>query len=164
MSAPCLRLPWLFVALRNLGMDFFDDPFLEHMLELSLLMNLRDIKYRGRIPIKKGLTLIGVLDETKFLGEGEVFVHFQNDAGKSMTIEGRVLITRSPVHHPGDVQMVNAVKVPAKSPLRLLQNCVVFSQQGDRPLPSMLAGGDLDGGGYSGLGIYLGATNLRRLL
>ena len=127
----------MFVALRNIGMDFRDDPFLEQMLELSLLMNLRDIKYRGRIPVENGLTLMGVLDETKYLKEGEIFVAFDDDNGNSKFINNsRVLITRSPVHHPGDVQMVNAVSVPINSPLNLLKNCVVFSQNGDRPLPS----------------------------
>ena len=146
VSSQCLRLPWLFEALKNIGMDFWDDSFLERALELSLLMDLRDIKYRGRIPVSQGVTLLGVLDETKFLEEGEVFVNTEDGDGNPEPIEGRVLVTRSPVHHPGDVQMVNAVSVPATSPLRQLRNAVVFSQLGDRPLPSMLAGGDLDGG------------------
>lgn len=146
VSSPCLRLPWLFEGLKNIGMDFWDDSFLARALELSLLTDLRDIKYRGRIPVNMGVTLLGVLDETKLLEEGEVFVNTEDDDGNPEPIEGRVLVTRSPVHHPGDVQMVNAVRVPATSPLRLLRNVVVFSQNGDRPLPSMLAGGDLDGG------------------
>lgn len=146
VSSSCLRLPWLFEGLKNVGMDFWDDNFLERALELSLLMDLRDIKYRGRIPVKNGLTLVGVLDETKYLEEGEIFVNAEYEKGVPERIEGRVLITRSPVHHPGDVQMVNAVSVPPNSPLRLLKNAVIFSQKGDRPLPSMLSGGDLDGG------------------
>lgn len=51
--------------------------------------------------------------------------------------------------HPGDVQVVNAVDVPADSPLHDLRNVVVFSQQGDRDLPSQLSGGDLDGDIYN---------------
>ncbi|KAF8542541.1 RNA dependent RNA polymerase-domain-containing protein [Trichophaea hybrida] len=149
VSSSCLRLPWLFEGLKNVGMDFWDDQFLERALELSLLMDLRDIKYRGRIPVKYGVTLIGVLDETKYLEEGEIYVNTEDEDGKPERIEGRVLITRSPVHHPGDVQMVNAVNVPSTSPLRPLRNAVVFSQKGDRPLPSMLAGGDLDGDLYN---------------
>jgi hypothetical protein len=146
ISSPSLKLPWIFESLKSLRMDFWDSPFLKQAMELSLVGDLRDIKYRGRIPIKKGLTLVGVLDETKYLEEGEIFISTEKRNGRVKVIKGRVLITRSPVHHPGDVQMVNAISVPQNSPLRLLRNCVVFSQKGDRPLPSKLSGGDLDGG------------------
>lgn len=50
--------------------------------------------------------------------------------------------------HPGDVQFVNAVNVHPGSPLHALYNCVVFSQKGERDLPSQLGGGDLDGDRY----------------
>lgn len=149
VGSNALRLPWVIEGMKALQMDFWDDPFLESALELALLTSLRDIKYKGRIPVPKGITLIGVLDETKYLGEGEIFISTVNDKGDVERIEGQVLITRSPIHHPGDVQMVKAVNVPRYSPLRFLQNCVVFSQKGDRPLPSMLAGGDLDGDLYN---------------
>jgi hypothetical protein len=55
------------------------------------------------------------------------------------------LSLEAPALHPGDVQVVSAVDVPEDSPLRALHNCVVFSQQGTRDLPSQLSGGDLDG-------------------
>lgn len=48
----------------------------------------------------------------------------------------------------GDVQFVEAIGAPpAGSPFTLERytNCVVFSTQGERSVPSMLAGGDLDG-------------------
>lgn len=64
-------------------------------------------------------------------------------------IQDNVLVTRSPTMHPGDVQVVNAVGVPANSPLKTLHNAIVFSQQGSRDLPSMLSGGDLDGDPYN---------------
>ena len=44
--------------------------------------------------------------------------------------------------HPGDIQYANAVDIPA---LKHLQNCIVFSQHGERDFPSQLSGGDLDG-------------------
>lgn len=69
--------------------------------------------------------------------------------GRKELIKNNVMITRSPVMHPGDVQVVNAVGVPLESPLRTLRNAVVFSQQGARDLPSMLSGGDLDGDLYN---------------
>ena len=39
--------------------------------------------------------------------------------------------------------------MPEDSPLRKLNNCVVFSQHGGRDLPSKLSGGDLDGDTYN---------------
>jgi hypothetical protein len=47
--------------------------------------------------------------------------------------------------HPGDVQTVRAVDAEHGNPLKALRNCIVFSQRGDRDLPSQLSGGDLDG-------------------
>lgn len=37
---------------------------------------------------------------------------------------------------------------PSNSPLLELNNCICFSQHGERDLPSMLSGGDLDGDRY----------------
>lgn len=47
--------------------------------------------------------------------------------------------------------MVRAIGKPPKDApdgLKSLSNCVVFSTRGERSLPSMLAGGDLDGDIY----------------
>jgi len=63
-----------------------------------------------------------------------------------------VLISRSPVIHPGDVQVVRAIgRPPPDSPFakESLVNTVVFSVNGTRPLPSYLGGGDLDGDTYN---------------
>ncbi|KAL8286145.1 hypothetical protein RQP46_004633 [Phenoliferia psychrophenolica] len=55
---------------------------------------------------------------------------------------------RAPTRHPGDVQIVEAVDNPA---LRAagLTNVIIFNREGDRDLPSMLGGGDLDGDDYT---------------
>jgi len=57
--------------------------------------------------------------------------------------------TQSPALHPDDVQLVQAVILPQSSALWNLRNCIVFSQNGLRDLPSMLSGGDLDGDLYN---------------
>ncbi|KAG9002981.1 hypothetical protein FRB90_011272 [Tulasnella sp. 427] len=62
-----------------------------------------------------------------------------------------LLIVRSPTVHPGDVQLVHAIGKPEPgSPydIEKLENTVVFSVKGSRPLPSCLGGGDLDGDEY----------------
>ena len=41
---------------------------------MTVVAKLRDIKYRGRIPVADGVTLYGVTDETGYLKEGEIYV------------------------------------------------------------------------------------------
>ena len=135
------NLPWLFERLFYMGISVFEDQFLWSIVELTVLTNLRDLKYRMRIPVEKGVTVYGIMDETDILKEGEIYV---STLGRDPII-GRVAITRSPALHPGDIQIATAVAVSNDSPLRQLHNCVVFSQRGDRDLPSQLSGGDLDG-------------------
>lgn len=88
------------------------------------------------------------MDETGFLQEGQVYIPIQTENGPA-TVEGRVVVTRSPALHPGDVQVAEAVDVPENSPLTALHNCLVFSSKGQRDLPSQLSGGDLDGDLYN---------------
>ncbi|KAK4997696.1 hypothetical protein LTR66_002926 [Elasticomyces elasticus] len=149
------RMPGLIRLLDNVGLDFQHDLFLTAVVEMAVLAKLRDIKYRARIPVDGGVTLYGVMDETGFLQEGEIYVVTKkptNEPGefvKQVLTGGRVAVTRSPALHPGDIRLVKAVDVPESSPLSHLDNCVVFSQYGARDLPSQLSGGDLDGDLYN---------------
>jgi RNA-dependent RNA polymerase len=61
---------------------------------------------------------------------------------KYRVITGLCLVGRNPSLHPGDIRVVDAVDVPA---LHHIRDLVVFPRKGDRDVPSMLAGGDLDG-------------------
>ena len=88
------------------------------------------------------------MDETGYLQEGQIYCPVHSETG-GIVIVGKIVITRSPALHPGDVQYVEAVDVPEDSPLRVLHNCVVFSSKGERDLPSKLSGGDLDGDLYN---------------
>lgn len=114
------------------------------------MTSLRDLKYRARIPLSKGCLLYGIMDETNTLKEGQVYIatQFPNDYDEMQhrVLTGdRVVVTRAPALHPGDVQLVTAVDVEADNSLKALRNCIVFSQRGQRDLPSQLSGGDLDG-------------------
>lgn len=114
------------------------------------MSSLRDLKYRARIPIEKGCLLYGIMDETNTLKEDEVYIATQlpDEYGewKDCVLEyDRIVVTRAPALHPGDVQVTKAVDVEQGSPLKALRNCIVFSQRGERDLPSKLSGGDLDG-------------------
>ena len=46
---------------------------------------------------------------------------------------------------PGDIQKVRAISKIEASPFVFLENTLVFSSKGERPLQDMLGGGDLDG-------------------
>ncbi|KAK6347457.1 hypothetical protein TWF718_005299 [Orbilia javanica] len=142
------KIPFLIRELYALGWDYKEDNFLRRVVEFTMLSTLRDMKYRARIQVDKGFTLVGILDETGYLREGEIYCPIQREGEKREAHRGVVAICRNPALHPGDIQIVTAIEVPYDSPLRDLTNCVVFSQNGARDLPSMLSGGDLDGDIY----------------
>ena len=143
-----INLPRFLRKLSHLQLSFQDDNFLTGMVEAAVLIQLRTLKYKTRIPVKDGFTLLGIMDETGILEEGQIFCIVDMD-GQARVITGdhgqRVIISRSPALHPGDVQLAAAVAVPESSPLMQLRNCICFSQKGPRDLPSKLSGGDLDG-------------------
>ncbi|TKA65730.1 hypothetical protein B0A49_07514 [Cryomyces minteri] len=144
------RTPFLIRALSYLGFDFRDDYLLRDTVEMAVLAQLRDLKHRSRIIMDQGVTLYGIMDETGILEEGEIYVVTESrNRGRKVLTGGKVVITRAPAMHPGDVQVVKAVDVPADSSLNALHNCIVFSAKGERDLPSMLSGGDLDGDLYN---------------
>ncbi len=132
------------------GLSFQTDRFLTDVIEIAAMSSLRDLKFRARIPIEKGCLLYGIMDETNTLQEGEVYVATQlpDDHGEwkhCVLTNNHVVVTRAPALHPGDVQHVRAVDVERGHALKALRNCIVFSQRGERDLPSQLSGGDLDG-------------------
>lgn len=81
------------------------------------------------------------------------FGNGSRSSSKRRIITGPVLLAKHPVAHRGDVRVVTAVDPRGRYSSwsgrggQLLVdnyvNVVVFSQQGARPLPSMLSGSDL---------------------
>ena len=105
--------------------DNLHHHLLEDVLYCAATHALREIKYRAHILVPGSVTLLGVSDEYDCLAEGEIFATVYDEKEQTeRPIEGRVLITRSPQVHPGDVQLVNAVRCPE---LNHLKNVVVFS-------------------------------------
>jgi RNA-dependent RNA polymerase len=159
-------------------LDVADDPLLRAMLWNIYKKRLADIISKGKIPIPhcQGRLLLGVTDETKTLKEGEVFIKMTEKATKNcfdvlqnksclhnpshvptgLTIKGHVLVSKNPCMFPSDIQKATAVAVNENQSLNesirnyfdRLVDCIVFSQQGDRPLPDKIAGSDLDGDQY----------------
>jgi hypothetical protein len=133
--------PGLIQRLDNIQIPIQEDRFLRAVVELAATVRLRDLKYKGRIPVKQGMKLMGVMDHTDTLREGEIYCPWLDSSGHRRVFLGKVAITRSPTNHPGDVQVVLSVDVAKDSPLRGLRNLVFFSQHGERDLPSQLGGG-----------------------
>ena len=138
------RVPWLICKLDAFNFSPLKDPFIRDVVELSTLIQLRELKHRSRIPVEEGVTLYGIMDEFDVLQEGQIYCRTDKHVA-----EGRVTITRAPALHPGDIQFATAVDIPDDCPLNSLHNCIVFSQHGERDLPSQLSGGDLDGDLYN---------------
>jgi hypothetical protein len=115
-----LKLPDDYISPRILQCDLITTS-----LAYAATHVLRELKFRGRIAVPGSFTLIGVSDEWGCLREGEIYATIRDERnGIHQAVEGRVLITRSPQIHPGDVQFVTAVRRPE---LRHLNNVVVFS-------------------------------------
>lgn len=76
-------------------------PFLRHCMVAALTYALRSIKYRCRVPVPQSCTLMGIMDETGELEEGEIYVCLRPQNGKRRVLQGRCLVARSPMMHPG---------------------------------------------------------------
>ncbi|KAI0909356.1 RNA dependent RNA polymerase-domain-containing protein [Ustulina deusta] len=137
--------------LHKLGLDYKKDAFLCSVVEAVVLREVRLLKHKSRIPVEQGVTLFGIMDEFGCLGDEEVFITFDKQKGSAYpNLHNRlVIVTRSPALHPGDIQIRRAIVPPRGHPLCSLSNCIVFSQKGERDLPSQLSGGDLDGDIYN---------------
>ncbi|CAI2372036.1 unnamed protein product [Moneuplotes crassus] len=135
------------------GEDFYQDPFIEPIIKRICLNRLRDVRKKFRILDKFSCNLIGVIDPYDCLEEGEVFFQFNErtkyrneyEATNTKLVNGKVLVTRSPCVHPGDLRILTAVDEPK---LYDMVNVIVFSAKGERPDQHKMGSGDLDGDIY----------------
>ncbi|CAH2037641.1 unnamed protein product [Thlaspi arvense] len=122
------------------------EPFLSMMLQNFRTSKLLELRTKSRIFIPRGRSMMGCLDETRTLEYGQVFVQFSDPTRLgTQCIMGPVVVAKNPCLHPGDVRVLQAVKVPA---LSHMVDCVVFPQKGSRPHPNECSGSDLDGDIY----------------
>ncbi|KAI9668336.1 MAG: hypothetical protein M1829_005540 [Trizodia sp. TS-e1964] len=141
------------------------EPFFMRSLYLWRSWTVRHLKQHAKIGIECGAFLLGCTDETGTLkgyfepenrptsnNKGpfnledlsEIFVRVP--VGEAyVTITGPCIVARNPSLHPGDIRVVRAVDNPN---LQHMKNVVVFPQTGDRDVPGMCSGGDLDGDDY----------------
>lgn len=154
---PMLRL---FYVLREHGIkpDAYKTTFLGRYL---VMLWGEYIEEWSKIPIPGSYTALGLTDDCRVVGEGEVYVRTAQS-----TVVGQVLIYRNPIIHIGDIQEAKALSdeelheriksshIPQDSKdevfksLTSMNNVVFFPQKGHRPFPNMLSGGDLDGDLY----------------
>lgn len=135
------------------------EPYLSMMLRAHHSTLLSDLRSRCRVFVPKGRVLIGCLDETGVLEYGQVFVRisltraelnscdqdfFHKVDDETSIIIGKVVVTKNPCLHPGDVRVLDAVYQVELEEKDLI-NCIVFPQKGRRPHPNECSGGDLDG-------------------
>ncbi|PHH80563.1 hypothetical protein CDD82_1668 [Ophiocordyceps australis] len=136
------------------------EPFVLNLLNLWRSWSLKLLKEKARILVEKSAFVLGCVDETGTLrghmvgSEGssskdinqlpQIFLQLTNPSeyGRTTIIEGICVVGRNPSLHPGDIRVVHAVD---NTNLHHLKDVVVFPSTGDRPIPSMLSGGDLDG-------------------
>lgn len=153
------RLPSLFRRLSKRLSNFPDveaylleQGFMTRVLDYSVNHVLRGLKYRGRIQIPNAWTLVGVPDHHGILNEGEIFVCMREAKDAPLQyLTGKVVVTRSPTCHPGDVMVMTAIGRPPPGSAFVIEtpvNCVLFSTKGARSPASCLGGGDYDGDEY----------------
>ncbi|KAL6857989.1 hypothetical protein ACO1O0_005435 [Amphichorda felina] len=140
--------------------DGLSEPFVTSIISLWRSWSLKLLKEKARIQVDQSAFVLGCVDETGSLRghfiatEGskeqdinklpQIFLQLSDpkNYNKTNIIQGVCIVGRNPSLHPGDIRVVQAVDEPK---LHHLKDVVVFSSTGDRPVPNMLSGGDLDG-------------------
>ncbi|UKZ84865.1 uncharacterized protein TrAFT101_000756 [Trichoderma asperellum] len=140
--------------------DKCQEPFVVNLLNLWRSWSLKLLKEKARIAIEKSAFVLGCVDETGTLRghsnatEGtsdkdinklpQIFLQVSDSKvyNTATVVQGICVVGRNPSLHPGDIRVVEAVDIPE---LHHLKDVVVFPSTGDRPVPNMLSGGDLDG-------------------
>lgn len=122
------------------------EPYLSMMLQAHHENQLSELKSRCRIYVPKGRLLIGCLDETGLLNYGQVYIRitmtkaelvgkdqsfFRKVDEKTSIVLGKVLVTKNPCLHPGDIRVLEAV-YEANLEENGLVDCILFPQKGER--------------------------------
>ncbi|KAJ4264024.1 hypothetical protein NW762_006063 [Fusarium torreyae] len=136
------------------------EPFVVNILNLWRSWSLKLLKEKARIQVERSAFVLGCVDETNTLrGHSfetedsrvkdvsklpQIFLQVSDSKqyNKTHVIQGVCIVGRNPSLHPGDIRVVEAVDCLT---LHHLKDVVVFPATGDRPVPNMLSGGDLDG-------------------
>jgi RNA-dependent RNA polymerase len=152
------------VSMLQAGFHPAAEPHLYNMLLSIRARQLQDLVSKTRIFVPQGRWLLGCLDETGLLQYGQCFIkvsepsptyrcHHPGDGSSvkvghppsRQVIQGKVVMTKNPCMHPGDIRVLDAIDVPE---LHHMIDCLVVPQTGERPHPNEASGSDLDGDLY----------------
>lgn len=128
------------------------EPFLAKKITTLQLYGMDNLK-ECRLRLHDAAYFVGVPDPTGTLLKGEVFIALPNNGASNSTPshpQGRVIVTRNPMSHPGDVRVLESVKNSALSEF-LRGTCgavIFFSIHGERSPADEMGGGDYDGDEY----------------
>jgi hypothetical protein len=144
----------LTAKLPNMCKGIFDEfnlpteQFWWSVLQCEYLRTVKMLRKKAQLFVKEGAFLTGIPDLTGHLGDNEIFLSVREvDDIDSREIIGRVLIYRNPCAYPGNLRIVDAVRMPSTFPDHLKKtflNTVVLSVVGS-PIAHNCSGGDLDG-------------------
>ncbi|CAM4947264.1 unnamed protein product [Rotaria socialis] len=142
------------------NINIVEEQFFIRLIITCAFNIIRELIDRTRIRIsdRKARNMFGIVDEYGVLEYGQVFVqytamrentlnYFEKDESNQCVIlqQQKVVITKNPCHHPGDLRVFDAVY---HHELEHLKDVVVFPQKGHRPHPNEISGSDLDGDEY----------------
>jgi RNA-dependent RNA polymerase len=143
--------------------NIVEEQFFIKLIITCVFNIIRELIDRTRIRLSntKARNMFGIVDEYAILEYGQVFFQYTNmrenklhstkedganfsrdDSDQCRIFVGKVVITKNPCHHPGDLRIFDAVDCPK---LRHLKDVVVFPQKGHRPHSNEVSGSDLDG-------------------
>jgi RNA-dependent RNA polymerase len=149
--------------------DMLSDPFWLNTLRSLYTMKSRHLRIKTHIPIPRGCFVMGIPDYTQELGENQIFlrlkrskdsvtnskIYFEQfkieeyqDGYEYVTVLGDVAVYRNPCLYPGDIRILQAVKIES---LYHSTNVIVFpsSDSINQSIPFACSGGDLDGDKFS---------------
>ncbi|CAF3656841.1 unnamed protein product [Rotaria sordida] len=137
---------FLIAYLKSLGER--KDPFVRQLLFVIKAFLVKELRTKAKIRVPNSWSLLGVVDESRTLQYGQVFIQIDNsnnqqtEGSRTEIFQGPVVVTRNPCFHPGDIRKLEAVDI---STLHELKNVIVFPMKEPRPHPKEMSGGDLDG-------------------
>lgn len=152
--------------------NIVEEQFFAKLIITCAFNIVRELIDRTRIHISPeyARNMFGIVDEYGLLEYGQIFVQYtpmrdkklspqknqltidsveeddeadrQKHPSKPTTLRGKVVVTKNPCHHPGDLRIFEAVY---HQELAHLKDVIVFPQKGHRPHSNEISGSDLDG-------------------
>jgi hypothetical protein len=94
------------------------DQYIRNTIEGVSTALMDKLEKKLSIPVKRSRRALGVADPTGQLKPGTVFFqHSVKDSPIPQMIVGKIVVTRNPCYHPGDVRVLEAVACPALADL-----------------------------------------------